>query len=397
MNPDLHEPSKVIVAMSGGVDSSVAALLLKRAGYEVVGVTMKLFDYPAENIAAYNKGCCTQDDVEDARRVCQILDVPHYVFNLQREFQAHVIDYFLAEYQRGKTPHPCIACNDRIKFSFLLQRARFLGASHVATGHYARIVGSDEGWRLMTGIDANKDQSYVLFGMNQEQLSQTLMPVGAYPKEEIRRMAEEACFPNANKPDSQEICFIPLGDYRSFIQERLTPQPGRFVNSAGEVVGTHKGIEFYTVGQRRGLGVTSSTPLYVTDIDPDSGDITIGPESELYQHELWAEGTSYILGSAPADGTEVSVKIRYKSKQVAARLFPRDDKALLRFETPQRAVTPGQAVVFYRGDEVVGGGRISYPPKANARIPVGALREAPAFTDTASLSLDGGFGANALP
>ena len=189
-----------------------------------------------------------------------------------------------------------------------------------------------------------------------------------------------------------------MGDYRSFIQERLTPQPGRFVNSAGEIVGTHKGIEFYTVGQRRGLGVTSSTPLYVTAIDPDSGDITIGPESELYRKELWAEGINYILGRAPVDGIDVSVKIRYKSKQAAARLFPRDNKALLRFETPQRAVTPGQAVVFYRGDEVVGGGRISYPPKANSRIPVGALREAPVSrNDAAILSLDGGLGANALP
>ena len=357
--------------MSGGVDSSVAALLLKQAGYEVVGVTMKLFDYPAENAPAYNKGCCTLDDVEDARRVCQILDIPHYVFNLQREFQAHVIDYFLAEYQRGKTPHPCIACNDRIKFSFLLQRARFLGASHVATGHYARILLHREGgWRLLTGMDASKDQSYVLFGMNQEQLSQTLMPVGCHPKDSIRQMAADAGFPNADKPDSQDICFIPLGNYRSFIQERVTPTPGRFVNSAGEAVGTHKGIEFYTVGQRRGLGIASPNPLYVTAIDPESRDITIGPECELYRDTLWAAGVNYILGRPPTPGAEVSVKIRYKSTQTPARLYPQGRNALLRFQEPQRAVTPGQAVVFYQGDEVVGGGRISHPPKPDQNEPI---------------------------
>ncbi len=383
--------------MSGGVDSSVAALLLKRAGHDVIGVTMKLFDYPAESAPAYNKGCCTLDDVEDARRVCHILDVPHYVFNLQREFRAHVIDYFLKEYQRGKTPHPCIACNDRIKFSFLLRRARFLGASHVATGHYARIIDSDEGWRLLTGLDANKDQSYVLFGMNQNQLSQTLMPVGFYPKDEIRRMAADAGFPNAHKPDSQEICFIPLGDYRSFLRTRVTPKPGRLINSNGETMGAHRGIEFYTVGQRRGLGITSPNPLYVTHIDPDSGDITIGPEAELYRDGLWASNVNYILDEPPAPGTEVSVKIRYKSTQTPARLYPDGSDALLRFDEPQRAVTPGQAVVFYQDDEVIGGGRISLPPKPDSRIPVGAIGESPASTGAATLSLDGGFGANALP
>ena len=397
MNNAPNPNSKVIVAMSGGVDSSVAALLLKQAGHDVVGVTMKLFDYPAESAPAYNKGCCTLDDVEDARRVCHILHVPHYVFNLQREFRAHVIDYFLAEYQQGKTPHPCIACNDRIKFSFLLRRARFLGASHVATGHYARILPGQEGWRLLTGLDGSKDQSYVLFGMNQNQLSQTLMPVGTYPKDEIRRMAADAGFPNAHKPDSQEICFIPLGDYRSFIQKRVIPKPGRLVNSAGETMGTHKGIEFYTVGQRRGLGITSPNPLYVTAIDPDSRDITIGPESELYSDTLWASNVNYIQGKSPSPGIRISVKIRYKSTQTPARLHPQDDHALLRFDEPQRAITPGQAVVFYRDDEVLGGGRISHPPKPDSRKPVGALREAPASTDDAILSLDGGFGANALP
>ena len=363
MNANPPTNSKVIVAMSGGVDSSVAALLLKQAGHDVVGVTMKLFDYPAATAPAYNKGCCTLDDVEDARRICQILDVPHYVFNLQREFRAHVIDYFLAEYQRGKTPHPCIACNDRIKFSFLLQRARFLGASHVATGHYARIIRSEEGWRLMTGVDASKDQSYVLFGMNQAQLSQTLMPVGAFPKDEIRRLAADAGFPNAHKPDSQDICFIPLGDYRSFIQERLTPTPGRFLNSAGETVGTHKGIEFYTVGQRRGLGVASPTPLYVTAIDPDRGDITIGPESELYKRTLWAEGVNYILGRPPADGTEVSVKIRYKSTRTPARLYPQEEAS---DDSPARPL------------DSIRHPHLNLPPSRGKRRCVVALRRTPA-------------------
>ncbi len=356
-------PRKVIVAMSGGVDSSVAALLLKREGYQVIGVTMRLFNIEEKTLPAYYKGCCAVDDVEDARRVCEILGAPHYVLNLQREFKSHVIDYFVAEYQRGGTPHPCIACNDRIKFSFLLQRAHFLGAAYVATGHYARILHGQEGYRLLTGADAAKDQSYVLYGMTQSQLSHTLMPVGWRPKEEIRELARNAGFPNADKPDSQEICFIPMGDYRDFLKKRVTPKPGRLVASDGAEVGTHRGIEFYTVGQRRGLGLSSPIPLYVTDINPGTGDVTVGPEPELYRRDLWVSGANYPSGLEPPQGVRVSVKIRYKSEPVAATLHPRGPDALVRFDEPQRAVTPGQAAVFYRGQEVLGGGRIVRTPE----------------------------------
>ena len=356
-------PRKVVVAMSGGVDSSVAALLLKNDGYEIIGVTMQLYDTGGKDLPPYYKGCCTVDDVEDARRVCQLLDVPHYVSNLQAEFQSYVIDYFVSEYQKGSTPHPCIACNDSIKFSFLMQRAHFLGATYVATGHYARIQSKEDGYHLLTGMDSSKDQSYVLFGMDQEKLAHTLLPVGWYPKKQIRQFAADAGFPNAQKPDSQEICFIPMGNYREFIKERVAPKPGRLLDSSGAVVGTHRGIEFYTVGQRRGLGITSTTPLYVTAINAETGDVTVGPEDRLYRKSLWASRVNYPFGRPPPKGVEVSVKIRYKSSHVSATLYPKDNQqALLRFEQPQRAVTPGQAAVFYQGQEVLGGGRIMLPP-----------------------------------
>jgi tRNA-specific 2-thiouridylase len=366
------DPKKVIVAMSGGVDSSVAALLLKQEGHDVVGVTMRLYSIEEKDLPTYYKGCCSLDDVEDARRVCEMLGVPHYVFNVQREFQAHVIDYFLSEYHRGRTPHPCIACNDRIKFSFLMQRAHYLGAKYVATGHYARIDNRPDGYHLLKAADSSKDQSYVLYGMGQEQLASTLMPVGWLPKPEIRQLAVEAGFPNAAKPDSQEICFIPLGDYRKFLQDRISTKPGRLVDTQGQVLGEHRGIEFFTIGQRKGLGVTSTQPLFVTAIDPDSGDVTLGPESELMQTELWAEQVNYISGQAPAAGTEVAVKIRYKSQETPARLYPQAGGLMVRFDQPQRAVTPGQAVVFYQGDEVIGGGRIGRLQSREAQQPSAA-------------------------
>ena len=359
---------KVVVAMSGGVDSSVAALLLKEQGYDTVGVTMKLYDIDGDDVPAYYRGCCTIDDVEDARMVCHRLDMPHYVFNVQREFQAFVVDYFCSEYQRGRTPHPCIACNDRIKFSFLLERARYLGASYIATGHYARIDIREDGFSLLKGLDPGKDQSYVLYGMGQKELSHTLVPVGWYPKDEIRGMAEKAGFPNAAKPDSQDICFIPGGDYREFLKQRVTPRPGRIVDSDGNVLGEHQGIEFFTVGQRRGLGIPGSSPMYVLSVNAEEALVTVGPEEELYNDTLWAGDVSYVSGRQPSEGLEVTAKIRYKSPEVPATLHPDGSRVLVRFREPQRAVTPGQAVVFYRGDEVLGGGRISDPGESTRSL-----------------------------
>ena len=359
---------KVVVAMSGGVDSSVAALLLKQRGYDVVGVTMKLYSVEQSGLPAHYRGCCTIDDVEDARMVCHRLGIPHYVLNLQREFQTFVIDYFCAEYQKGRTPHPCIACNDKIKFNFLMNRAAVLRAESVATGHYARIESCPQGLVLKKAVDASKDQSYVLFGMGQEELAHTLMPVGAYSKEAIRQMALEADFPNADKPDSQDICFIPFGDYKAFLEERITPTHGDVVDLSGKVLGGHRGIEFFTVGQRRGLGVYCGEPIYVLRLEQETNRVVVGPESALYQDQLWASRVNYTLGRPPAGPVEVGVKIRYKAEEARAVLHPRPEGALVCFGRPQRAITPGQAAAFYQGDVLLGGGIIEggiYPSQVN--------------------------------
>lgn len=349
---------RVIVAMSGGVDSSVAALLLKETGYEVIGVTMRLYNTEDQKLPAYYRGCCTLDDIEDARRVCNRLEIPHYVFDVQQEFQSFVIDYFCQEYQKGRTPHPCIACNDKIKFTFLAQRASFLDANYVATGHYARIDLQDDGYHLICGVDKTKDQSYVLYGMGQEELSHTLLPVGWHDKTKIRLMAQQANFPNADKPDSQDICFIPSGDYRKFLTERVQTKEGDLVDTLGRVLGRHKGIEFYTVGQRRGLGVASAEPLYVLAIDAHLNQVIVGHETDLYQDVVWVSEVNY-TNKQVAEPTKITIKVRYKSPETPAVLYPDNDKkARLKLEVPQRAITPGQAVVFYKGDEVLGGGRI---------------------------------------
>ena len=358
-----YVPGRVVVAISGGVDSSVAALLLHRAGWDVVGVTLKLYSLDETELPADHQGCCTLDDVEDARAVCRRLGIPHYVLNMEREFHDQVMDYFVAEYRRGRTPHPCIACNDKIKFNQLMARADALGAEYVATGHYARVERARGGAILRKGADHGKDQSYVLFGMTQAQLARTLLPVGGYRKEEIRQLALDSGLITADKPESQDICFIPLGDYREFLRQRASGVPGEIVELDGAVVGTHQGIEYFTVGQRRGLGLphTPGEPRYVVRLEADSNRVVVGPESALYAGETWVSGVNYVSGEALVEGTLVSVKIRYKSYEAAATLHPRPGGVLVRFREPQRAVTPGQAAVFYDGDTLLGGGTIEPP------------------------------------
>ena len=350
--------------MSGGVDSSVAALLLRRQGYEVIGVTMRLWTVERDDVPSSNKRCCSVEDVDDARRVCDSIGIHHYVINAEREFQSHVIDYFCREYERGRTPHPCLACNDKIKFDFLLRRAMFLEASHIATGHYARIQPNGSRLKLLKGVDHAKDQSYALFTLTQREMRRLRLPIGEYRKPQIREIAAEAGLPVADKPDSQEICFIPNGDYRKFVAARSRPRPGQLVDSEGAVLGSHPGIHLFTVGQRRGLGLDggSGAPRYVVKIDPENNQVVLGPEEELFSGDLWASRLSFTTGKAPAGPLEVSAKIRYGPREAPATLTAGGGRARVRFHDPQRAVTPGQAVVFYQGQELIGGGFIDEGP-----------------------------------
>ena len=351
---------RIIVAMSGGVDSSVAALLLHNSGYEVIGVTMRLWSDNSDDPGVKSKRCCSVSDVQDAKRVCNTIGIPHYVMNFEKEFKNHVIDYFCQEYDRGRTPHPCLACNDKIKFDFLLKKALALDAKYIATGHYARISESDGIFKLLKGKDDNKDQSYVLFTLTQKELSHLKFPVGEFNKNEIRELAKEAGLSIANKLDSMEICFIPDGDYRKFVGERAEPKPGEMINASGEILGQHPGIQFFTIGQRRGLGLkgNSGEPMFVTQINADNNQITLGKQEDLFQSDFWASKVNFTGTDLPQGPLNVTAKIRYKATEAPATLEYGNGVAQIHFEEPQRAITPGQAVVFYQGEEVLGGGII---------------------------------------
>jgi len=354
---------RVVVAMSGGVDSSVAAVLLAEAGYEAIGATMQIWPAGLPGSQAEN-GCCSLAAVEDARRVAAALGIPYYVLSLQESFTTEVIKPFARAYLRGVTPNPCLACNSRVKFGALLDKARALGATRLATGHYAR-SGFDPirgRYLLRRGVDQGKDQSYALYGLSQEQLAASLFPLGGLRKEEVRALARRRKLPVAEKEESQEICFIPDHDYAGFLcaYHGRPLSPGTIVDRAGRVLGAHQGVARYTVGQRRGLGIAAPEPLYVVEIRPDSNEVIVGPEDDLYTAELAAEDVNWIALAPPLpESIEVEAKIRYSATPAAAVVHPREgNRAAVHFARPQRAVAPGQAVVFYQGDEVVGGGTI---------------------------------------
>lgn len=358
---------KVVVGMSGGVDSSVAAWLLKEQGYDVIGVTMQIWQDEENTVQEENGGCCGLSAVDDARRVAAAIGIPYYVMNFKDEFQKSVIEYFTKEYLAGRTPNPCIACNRYVKWEALLQRSLSIGADYIATGHYARIEHLPNGrYAIRRSATMEKDQTYALYNLTQEQLARTLMPVGEYSKDRIREMADEIGLLVAHKPDSQDICFVPDGDYTAFI-ERITknkPRPGKFIHQNGQVLGTHQGLIHYTIGQRKGLGIAYEYPLYVIDKDIDSNTVILGPNDALFQKALLAENCNLIAIDKLEAPLRVTAKTRYRQKDVPAVIEPlANGKIKVTFDEPQRAITPGQAVVFYDGDYVVGGGIIAAPLK----------------------------------
>jgi tRNA-specific 2-thiouridylase len=340
---------KVAVALSGGVDSSAAALLLKEASYEVKGIHMRLWDSPRFDYQAHR-----------AENICRILDIPYHQVDLQKEFESCVVNYFCQEYQQGWTPNPCVACNQRIKFGLLLDKALSLGADYLATGHYAKVEHSRDGHRLLKAADTSRDQSYFLYTLTQEKLGHVLFPLGEYSRDEVKQMVKQARLPTATR-SSQDICFISQKNYGAFLSQRFSTLPGDIVDTQGKKLGQHRGIAFYTIGQRHGLGLAPTSrgrPLYVIRIEPESNRIVLSHEKELYSQKLTAQKLNWISGKAPREPITAQAKIRYKSKEAEAILFFRNDSVDVHFTQSQKAVTPGQAIVFYNVDEVLGGGII---------------------------------------
>lgn len=354
---------RVLTGMSGGVDSSVTAALLMEAGYEVTGATMKLFGNEDITSCAQGQTCCALSDTEDARSVCMKLGIDHMVFDFREDFRRDVMEKFAESYRKGLTPNPCIDCNNFVKFPLLLRRARQLDFDYIATGHYARIDYDENAGRYMLrrAVDRNKDQSYVLYGLTQEELSGTLLPLGTYEKPQVRQEADRLELVNAQKPESQDICFVPDGDYGAFLEKNMgiISKPGDVLDTEGHVLGQHQGIINYTIGQRRGLGMAFPGKRYVVDKSAERATVTIGEERDLYRDRFHVTNLNLISISKLTCPVEAAVMTRYRDRETACVLHPAHGGALVRLKEPKRAVTPGQAAVFYIGDTVLGGGVIS--------------------------------------
>jgi tRNA-uridine 2-sulfurtransferase len=350
--------TKVVVAMSGGVDSSVAAALLKEQGYDVIGMMLRLWSEPGKE---ESNRCCTPDSMALARRVAAKLDIPFYVIDAKDVFRNTVVEYFLDGYARGETPNPCLLCNRQIRWTFLLEHALAFGADFMATGHYVRKQTIDGVHQLLRAVDRNKDQSYVLHVLNQEKLAKALFPIGDHPKPEIRKIAESFSLPTASRHDSQDLCFLAGEDYRAFIQRNASQmlKPGKIVSRDGEVLGEHNGLANYTIGQRKGLGISASVPLYVLGKNAAENAVVVGTQAELGSSELIARDVSWMTGNAPSGTFRAEVKTRYTAKEAEATVSPLStEQVQVRFDAPQRDITAGQAAVFYDGDLLIGGGII---------------------------------------
>ncbi len=356
---------KVLVAMSGGIDSTVVALMLHKQGYEVIGITMKTWDYTASGGNKKETGCCNIDSFNDARMAAVQHGFPHFILDIRDEFGDFVVNNFVDEYLAGRTPNPCVLCNTHIKWRALLKRADALGCDFIATGHYAKIRKAENGrFVISKAVDSTKDQSYVLWGLQQDLLQRTLLPLGGYHKSEIRKMAEEYGYPElAKKSESYEICFVPDNDYRGFLKRKVDGLEtrvagGNFVNKDGKILGQHKGYPFYTIGQRKGLDIALGRPVFVTHINPDTNTVTLGDEEDLEKNDMLVGKLNLIKYDKISQGMEAVTKIRYKDAGTFSHLYPQEDGVRVAFYENAKGIAPGQSAVFYEGDDVIGGGII---------------------------------------
>lgn len=360
----MSKNGKILVAMSGGIDSSIAAMMLHEEGYEVIGMTMKTWDYAFSGGSKKETGCCSLDSINDARNLAVKFGFPHYIIDLREEFGTYIIDDFVNEYMAGRTPNPCVLCNTHIKWEALLKRADQLDCEFIATGHYAQVREENGRFIISKGVDEHKDQSYVLWGVSQKNLARTKYPLGKYHKDEIRRMAVDAGFADlAEKSESYEICFIPDDDYRSFLKRKMNGQrekiaEGEFVSTDGQVLGKHSGYPFYTIGQRKGLEVAVGTPLYVTEIRPDTNTIVLGAKGDLRKQEMQVRDYNLIKYESLPGDFEVLTRIRYKDPGMMSTINKEDDQIMVLFHQKVSAIAPGQSAVFYEDDDLVGGGII---------------------------------------